>query len=150
MSELDSKKQYKAEITEPKKKRSLDANGYYWTLLNKFARWARVSETWLHNDILARFGQPELIEGRRMYLVMADSPAYKELSYIHLKPTSETKEGSDGKIYRTFVVMRGSHDYDTAEFSRLVDGLIQDIICSGAPIETMTPAELATLKGYAA
>lgn len=143
-------KTYKAEITVPKKKRSLDANGYYWLLLHRFAEWARVSDTWVHNDILARFGQPEQIEGRPVYLVMVDSPAYKELSYIHLKPTSELKEGNDGKLYRTFVVMRGSHEYDTAEFSRLVDGLIQDIQGSGAPIETMTPAELATLKGYVA
>lgn len=150
MANLDSQKVYRLEVTEPKRKRSLDANGYYWLLLNQFARWARVSDTWLHNDILARFGQPEQIEGRPMYLVMVDTPAYKELSYIHLRPTSELKEGVDGKMYRTYVVMRGSHSYDTAEFSRLIDGLIQDIQGSGAPIETMTPAELAMLKGYVA
>ncbi len=46
--------------------------------------------------------------------------------------------------------MRGSRYYDTKQFSRLIDGLIQTIIGSDAPIETMTPAELASLKGYAA
>ena len=39
---------------------------------------------------------------------------------------------------------------NTAEFSRLVDGLIQEIKGSGAEIETMTPQELERLKGYEA
>ena len=80
-------------------------------------------------------------------MLLLDSINYKELPYVHLKWSRYTQT-INGKTYRGYVVMKGSHEYDTKEFSRLVDGLIQTIIGSNAPIETMTPAELATLKGY--
>lgn len=141
---------YELEIREPKRKRSLDANSYYWSLLHRYAEWAGKSDVYMHNEILAHYGQPEEIDGEPVYVVMIDNDFYKELDYIHLRRTSEVKIGNDFKPYRTYRVMRGSKTYDTKEFSRLVDGLIQEIIGSDAPIETMTPAELAVLKGYAA
>ena len=141
---------YEIEIREPKRKRSLDANSYYWALLHRYAVWAGRSDIYMHNDILAHYGVPEEMDGKPVFLVMIDSDAYKELDYIHLRSTSDVRLGEDLKMYRTYRVMKGSHDYDTAQFSRIVDGLIQEIKGSDAPIETMTPAELAVLKGYVA
>ena len=150
MMKLDPAKVYQLEVKEPKKRRSLDANAYYWALLHRYAEWAGRSDVYVHNDILAHYGQPEEMDGEPLYIVMPDNDKYMELSYIHLKATTQTKQGIDMKLYRTYRVMRGSHEYDTAQFSRLVDGLIQEIKGSDAPIETMTPAELAVLKGYVA
>lgn len=150
-SALDQEKTFVCDIKEQKKKRSLDANSYYWSLLHRYAEWSRRSDIWIHNDILSRFGQPQTENGRNLTLWMLDSVEWHELPYIHVRPTSETvMSREDFKTYRAYVVMRGSHEYDTKEFSRLVDGLIQDIQGSDAPIETMTPAELAVLKGYIA
>lgn len=148
IADLDPDKVYEMEIREPRKKRSLDANAYYWLLLHRYAEWAGRSDAYVHNDILAHYGQPEEACGEPVYMVMVDNDFYKELDYIHLKATSDVRMGEDLKMYRTYRVMRGSHEYDTKEFSRIVDGLIQEIKGSDAPIETMTPAELATLKGY--
>lgn len=150
-ADLDPEKIYEMEIREPRTRRSLDANAYYWSLLHRYAEWAGRSDVYMHNDILAHYGQPEEMNGEPVFLVMADNDTYLELPYIHLKATSETRMGEkDFKLYRTYRVMRGSHEYDTKQFSRLVDGLIQEIKGSDAPIETMTPAELAVLKGYVA
>jgi len=135
-------------ISKHRGKRSLDANGYYHALLHKYAEYEGVSDDYIHNDILGRYGQPMLEDGKMVYLVMADNDRYKELSYIHLKATDEVNEGRDGTVYRTFLVMKNSREYNTFEFSRIIDGLIQDIKSSGAMIETMTPAQLRELDGY--
>lgn len=147
-AQLEHDTVYDCEIKKHRKKRSLDANAYYWQLLNQYAKWARKSDTYIHNDIMSRFGEVDRIGDKTIFLVMVDNDRYKEWSHIHLRATSEVKTGKDGELYRTFVKIADSHTYDTAQFSRLVDGLIQDIQGSGAPIETMTPDELAQLKGY--
>lgn len=143
---LDPTKQWVCEVREYRAKRSLNANGYYWKLVGELAAWSGKSEIYIHNDMIEHYGQPEPEEG---CMLLLDSINYKELPYVHLKWSRYTQI-INGQTYRGYVVMKGSHEYDTKEFSRLVDGLIQTIIGSNAPIETMTPAELATLKGYAA
>ena len=146
---LDAEKIYICEIKENRRKRSLDANAYYWSLLHQYADWARHSDTYIHNDILSRFGQPQMENGKYLTLTMLETVRWQELPYIHLRPTSKVfMSDTDLRMYRTYIVMRGSHEYDTKEFSRLVDGLIEEIKGSDAPIQTMTPAELAVLKGY--
>lgn len=147
---LDPTKEWVCELREKRAKRSLNANGYYWELLGKLAEWSGKSEIYIHNDMLEHYGQPELQEGEPIYMMLLDTINYKELAYAHLAWTNNVRYSYDGRCYRAYKVMKGSHEYDTKEFSRLVDGLIQTIIGSDAPIETMTPAELAGLKGYAA
>ena len=75
----------------------------------------------------------------------AENEAY-ELETVHIKPTSQVKQGKDGKTYRAYYVLRGSSDYDSREMSILIDGTISD--CQEVGIETMTPDELLRLKGY--
>lgn len=148
-AELVSGKVYEMEVTDPDK-RSLTANRYYWKLATLFARYEKRSLAYIHNDIMEHYGEAEFIDGHPVWLVMADNDKYKELSYIHLKPTSQVKFGQDGTAYRTYVKMVNSHEMTTAQFSRLIDGLIQEIKASEAPIETMTPRELEQLAGYEA
>ena len=61
-----------------------------------------------------------------------------------MKPTSEVKVGSDGSPYRTYILMRGSHQYNSKEMSVLIDGLVSE--CKEHNIETLTPEELARLR----
>lgn len=42
--------------------------------------------------------------------------------------------------YRTYVMLKGSSDYDTREMSELIDGLVSE--CKECGIETATPEEL--------
>ena len=50
----------------------------------------------------------------------------------------------DGKAYRVYLLLRGSHTYNTAEMSSLIDGTVQDAKEQG--IETATPDELERMK----
>ena len=145
---LDEEKEYVCEIKEKKKKRSLDANAYYWQLLGKYADWINESKIRLHNLMLEHYGQTMTADGATVYAVLPDSADYLDFTNFHVRPTSQVKEGKDGKLYRTFAVLYGSHLYDSKEMSILIDGLIKEIQGSDAPIETMTPDELQKLKGY--
>ena len=147
---LTEDKEYICEVKEKKRKRSLDANAYYWQLLGKYADWGRESKVVMHNKMIMRYGQPFMV---------GDFPAPVKLPYgvdwlnftdYHVRPTSEfISDGETGIVKeQVFILMRGSHTYDSTEMSILIDGLISEIIGSEAPIETMTPAELEKLKGY--
>ena len=79
-----------------------------------------------------------------MTVIMRDSIAWEKLDTIHLRPTTATRILDDGKLYRVYIVMRGSHTYDTKEMSTLIDGVVQEAKELG--IETMTPDEIERMK----
>ena len=141
-------KEYHVEIHEKGDNRGLTANRYYWALLHQYAVYEKRSDAYIHNDIMARFGEDDTIGGKLIYIVMPDNDEYMEFQKLHLRPTTEVKVGNDGTLYRTFIKRADSHTLDTKQFARLIDGLIQDIQGSDAPIETMTPRELQSLRGY--
>ena len=132
------------ELKQYREKRSLDANAYYWVLVGKLADIAGQSNAWVHNHMLRKYGQIMVIDDQGVYTVLPDSDeaqkAIDEAETYHLKPTSQVKPGKGGKMYRTYMMLRGSSDYDTKEMSRLIDGLVSE--CKEAGIETLPPAEL--------
>lgn len=131
-------------VKEYKRKRSLDANAYYWVLVTKLAKALNLSKPHLHNILLRRYGQPEIIDGQMIFLVLPDSESgtrkADEAETYHIRPTSQVKTGVDGKVYRTYVMLRGSSTYNTAEMSELIDGLVSE--CKEQGIETLPEEEL--------
>lgn len=134
-------------IKEKKARRSLDANGYYWQLEGQLAESLRVSKPFLHNQLLRRYGQKEIIEDKPVYVVLPETDEVQrkvdEDTILHLYPTSQLKQGKDERMYRTYLLLRGSHEYNTAEMSRLIDGLVSE--CKEVGIETATPDEIARM-----
>lgn len=132
------------EIKKHTKKRSLDANSYYWVLISKLAEALNVSKPYMHNTILRRYGQMERIDGQAVYIVIPDTDSAQkdvdESQLYHLKPTSQVKEGKGGIMYRTYMMLKGSSMYDTKEMSILIDGIVNECKCIG--IETIPPNEL--------
>lgn len=128
-------------------KRSLDANAYYWVLVAKLGDKLNLSKPHLHNILLRRYGQPEVIDGKMIYLVLPDTDqgARKadEAETYHIKPTSEVKTGRNGERFRTYVMLRGSSTYNTEEMAHLIDGLVSE--CKEVGIETATPEELSRM-----
>lgn len=128
-------------------KRSLDANAYYWVLITKLGDKLNLSKPHLHNILLRRYGQPEVIDGKMIYLVLPDTDqgARKadEAETYHIKPTSEIKTGRNGERFRTYVMLRGSSTYNTEEMAHLIDGLVSE--CKEVGIETATPEELSRM-----
>lgn len=141
LSGLDS---LDVEIRKQRKKRSLDANAYYWKLASEAAEALHVSKPYIHNYLLRKYGQIEIVDGQGVYMVLPDTEsaqkAIDEAQSYHLKPTSQVKEGKGGVMYRTYMMLKGSSEYDTKEMSRLIDGLVSE--CREMGIETIPPEEL--------
>nr|WP_294577807.1 hypothetical protein [uncultured Anaerostipes sp.] len=143
---LKDKEKLRIRIVQYRKKRSLDANAYYWTLLTKFADVIGLSNPEAHNVMLRGYGQSEIFGGKAVYVTIPDTEeAEKKVNNAtdyHLAPTSQVRLGNDGVMYRTYRLLRGSRTYDTKEMSRLIDGLITCCKEAGIPeTEIVTPNE---------
>lgn len=148
---LKDKEKLRIRIVQYRKKRSLDANAYYWTLLTKFADVIGLSNPEAHNMMLRGYGQSEIFDGRAVYVTIPDTEeAEKKVNNAtdyHLAPTSQVRKGNDDVLYRTYRLLRGSRTYDTKEMSRLIDGLITCCKEAGIPeTEIASPNEKEILK----
>ena len=146
-----SDKKLTVELKQYREKRSLDANAYYWVLTGKLAEAVGQSNSWMHNHLLRQYGQLQIIDDQGVYLVLPDTEeaqkAIDESETYHLKPTSQVKPGKGGKMYRTYMMLKGSREYDTKEMARLIDGLVKE--CKEAGIETLPPEEIERMmSGY--
>lgn len=134
-------------LSEHKKGRSMNANAYYWLLIGKLAKALNISTSYCHNVMLRRYGVLEVVDGTHIYLMIQDTDeaARKadEAEKYHIKPTSQVREGKDGKMYRTYMMLKGSHEFDTAEMAALISGLREECVNVGIPVET--PDEIANL-----
>ena len=136
------------DVIEHKEKRSLNQNSYYWKLLSQVADKLRMSKSCLHNNMLRHYGQRMMIDDKCVYVPIPDTDEAEntalESETVHLKPTSSITTGKDGVTYRYYVMLRGSHEYNTYEMSVLVEGIVQEARQLG--IETLTPAELEDMR----
>lgn len=140
--------EYDIGIRDHKEKRSLSQNAYYWQLLGQLAGRLRMSKTELHNRILRDYGQLARMDGALVPVLIPDTDKAERLTLAaetyHIKPTSGTMTGKNGKRYRQYVMLRGSHEYNTEEMSQLLDGMIQEAQAQG--IQTLTPDQLARMR----
>lgn len=142
-------KTYTVEIKEYRKKRSLNQNDMYWSVLTSFAEVLNISNARAHNLLLRRYGQLERYEDKPVYVVLPDTDDAEkradEAESYHLKPTSQVKEGKDGQMYRTYMLLRGSSTYSTKEMTRLLEGLLDE--CKEMGILVMSEREASLLNG---
>lgn len=149
--ELKDKDKLSLEIKPYKAYRSLDANAYYWVLVSKLAKRLETSNAELHNIMLRRYGTIEIINNQIVRLLLEESEEtdkkVNQSEYYHFKPTAQVKEMADGKMYRTYVLIRGSSTYNTEEMARLINGLISECKDAGmSDAEIATPNEKRLLK----
>lgn len=127
-------------LEKHRKKRSLDANAYYWLLVGKVSKVMEHSKNRVHNTMLDRYGELDTMpDGSLIPFCIRDDIDYLEFPYPHLKPTQKTLSKGD-KLYRWYFQIKGSSEYNTAEMSRLIDGLVSE--CKELGIETIPPEEL--------
>lgn len=134
-------------LKDLRKKRSLSANAYYWTLCAKLAGVLGISNAHCHNLLLRRYGAIRTVDGERIVAFLPDTDeAYQkaiEAETYHVKPTSAVKVFKDGQPRRMYLLLKGSSEYDSKEMARLIDGLVTE--CKQVGIETLTPAEIAQM-----
>lgn len=130
--ELDGQKEY--EVKEHKKKRSLNANAYYWVLVNKIAEVLHQKKKFVHLAMLKQYGET--------YAILL--PANKDISglikYYELESTIKRGE----QLFNSYKAYLPSSEMNTKQMSVLIDGVVSE--CHEMGIETMTPDELEELK----
>lgn len=129
-----------------RKKRTLTQNGYYWKLIGMVADKINISAARLHNELLCDHPHP-VIDDRTMscWEMWLEDTDYNWLKVQedkknHFYPTSEI----DATGKRKYVLLRGSHTYNTEEMSALLDALIEKAKAAG--VETMTPDQIARMR----
>lgn len=128
------------EINEHFDKRSRTANSYYWVLLTKLSGALHTSNDELHEIMLQRYGKYLTdVDGNTITVTVRCGVDIRRFGghYVYYK---------DNGQFAAYMVLKGSHDYDTKEMSELLDGLISE--CKECGIETLTPSQLEELRGY--
>jgi len=131
------------EIKPLRKKRSVDANSYMWVICDKIAKAMHDGKTTkedIYRHAIREVGEWE------------DKPILNEDVEKHIKMWGMIGDGwfseerrdsklSGHKVVRDYY---GSHIYDTASMSRLIDYIVEQAKDLG--IETATPDELERIK----
>ena len=131
-------------IKPTRKKRSLNANNYMWSLINEIASTLRVSNDEVYHQSLCKYGTFQKTGGVLEVLTVRADIELDGWLYIHTKPIKTAV--LNGKLYTHYAVIKGTSEYDTHEMSVMLDGIIDD--CKTLGIETLTPEELRRLNGY--
>ena len=107
------------------KKRSLDSNAYFHVLCDKLRQKLNISMARCKNHLIASYGQILYLEDQPMiYKTNAPEDYMMELETIHTKCVKVTEEnGKDVFFYRVY---RPSHEYNSAEFAKLLEGTISE------------------------
>lgn len=141
-NEMQEGKQYAAVLGEVTKRRSLDANAYAWALMNQLSEKVGRPAVDIYRDMIRD------VPGASEVIIVRDDAAE---TFVH-DWTGKGIGWQCEKVDNTFLpgytalqVYRGSSEYDTKQMSRLVDLIVQE--CKQQGIPTMTPDEIAKLKG---
>jgi len=124
------------EVTEEtsKKKRSLTQNAYYWVMLNKLAAKLRMSDSELHKNMLREYGVYDV------FSILDNIPIDGYFRYYDVIGHGYV----NGRRFKHVKVYKGSSHMDSAEFSRLIDGMREECAIQG--IDVMTPSEIAEMR----
>lgn len=120
-------------VKERKERRSLTQNAYYWVLNDKLASALRLSRDELHFLMLKRYAPCSV------FTVLKNVPVGDYFKYYEVFAEGEL----NGKEYNHIRIYKPSSKMNSAEFSRLVDGIRDE--CEAQGISTMTPQEIARL-----
>ena len=120
-----------------KEKRSLDANAYAWVLMTKIADVVSSSKEEVYEDMLQRYGY--IYEDDEGYITVTVKKSV-DMSKID----GHWKFIKDNGKFASYMMIKGSSEYDTAEMSRFIDRIVEE--AKDLAIETLTPAELERMK----
>lgn len=120
-----SGKEVNITISEPKEKRSLDSNAYFWLLVNRLADKLHTSKEEMYLKLLKDYGQS----------IVVTVKSGLDLSQAGFKYYEVLKDGLiNGKPFTAYKVFIGSSQYTKDQMSVLIDGAVQE--CKELGIET--------------
>lgn len=137
-------KPYVCEIKQYFKRRSLDANAYFHVLVDKIAKAVNKSAESVKVQMNLDYGTIASDERglKAGFKALKSVPINQFFKYV--KPIDECVE--NGKVFIKYLIYKETHTLDSKEMATLIDGVVEEAKQLG--IETLTPVELAALKGY--
>lgn len=129
-------------------KRSKAANAYYWALVEQIAEERQkddpnVTKEEVHRELMRDYGTWEHEkDGSPKWVIFAKDKPLPSEGYF-TKPFAEVTvndEKNGTQIGFAYFAIKGSHNYDSKEMKKLIDGAVQE--AKNLEIETRTPAEI--------
>lgn len=127
------------EIKRVYKKRSLDANAYFWVLIDRLAAVLGIPKNELYRQRIREIG------GVSDTVCVPDRAVKRLVSIWEDKGLGWSAETFPSKIdgCTNVTLYYGSSAFDTQQMARLIDSIVQD--CQQLGIETKSPEEVASL-----
>ena len=122
-----------------RKKRSLDANAYCWVIMTQIANHPDVksSKEEVYEEMLQKYGY--LYQDEKGYI-----PVTVKAGVDMSKIVGHWKFYKSNGKFDSYLMIKGSSEYNTAEMSHFIDMVVQEAKELG--IETLTPDELERMK----
>lgn len=136
-------KEVSAEIKQYRKPRSLDANAYFHVLVNKIALVQGLSDDEVKRELVVRYGTVERDEDGNVIAAMLPVSADIDKFWPYTRCYKTVEQ--NGNTFNCYLFYKHTSDMDSKEMSHLIDGTVYE--AKQLDIETLTPDELAAMKG---
>lgn len=130
------------EIKRYREKRSKDANAYFHVLVNKIAEVQGLGNEEVKKSLVTEYGA--LAKDAEGYTVGFKLPASVKIDSIYPYAKVFDIREENGRVFYCYLVYKHTHEMDSKEMARLIDGAIY--IAKDLGIETDTPEQLARYK----
>ena len=129
-------------IKKHREKRSRNANAYFHVLINKIAKVQKSSDEEIKKRLVVEYGALARDEDGQIIGVML--PEKVNVDRIYKYNRQYDTKVMNGKRYCCYLLYKETHEMDTKEMARLIDGAVYEAKELG--IETLTPQELGRMK----
>ena len=117
---IDREKLMDIEIKPHRKKRSLDANAMFWACIGEIAEVVNLPREKVYLKALKDYGQYEIMSCKKKAFEMFKRQ-YRDCEQIGYEYVN------NGEVWVDVICYFGSHTYDTKQFSKLLDGVVEDM-----------------------
>lgn len=140
MESMEDGKTYDLTIKPHRERRSLDANAYFWVLLDRLAEKVNLPKTDIYRQYIKEIGgnsETVCVVGKAADK-LCEGWSHNGIGW----QTDRLPSKLEGCV--NVILYYGSSTYDTRQMSRLIDMVVAD--CKDQGIDTLTPDELDRLK----
>ena len=126
-------------VSKQKKKRSLDSNAYFWTLVDKLSQRLNLPKEEIYRNAIRNIGGVSEIVCVQNKAVEKLCQGWQRMGIGWQTDTMPSKIDGCTNV----ILYYGSSTYDQQQMTSLIDNIVQD--CKAVGIETLSPLELARL-----
>lgn len=139
VDEMREREKLSIEVKPYRERRSLDANAYFFVLVDKLAEKLNITKEEIYRNAIKEIG------GVSETVCVKDKAVKRLCEGWSKNGLGWQTDTFPSKIEgcTNVILYYGSSTYDTAQMSRLIDNIVQD--CKAVGIETRTPDEIANL-----